>query len=71
MGSCTKETIETQESEIKTYTGEDLFRGIFLMEGEVAEKIPSYSRFLEEKNDYQSTQRKIETLVPNQFLKMT
>ena len=41
------------------------------MEGEVAEKIPSYSRFLEEKNDYQSTQRKIETLVPNQFLKMT
>jgi len=44
--SCEREVVIDQ---VKEYTGEDYFKAIFLMEGELAEKIPSYEHFILQK----------------------
>lgn len=57
--SCQKEEVNvetTDSSHENRYSGEELFRGIFLMDGEVAEKIPSYSQEVEKIKRFEATQ---------------
>ena len=46
--SCSKKQASTEISK-KEYSGEELFRGIFFLEGEVAGRIPSYQLVLQNK----------------------
>ena len=42
FSACSKQDTDFTQSKKAVYSGEELFRGIFLLDGDVADKIPSY-----------------------------